>query len=614
MASDTTGTASENSSDQPERKTRAWPLVKRFWPYLRPHVGYVKLMVGCMLLAAPLAMVSPLVVRHVIDHKEAENLVQWALVLIGMGLFSVVFGLLNGYCTTMFHTKVLRDLRMILYRHVQSLSIRFHHDRETGYIISRQIDDIGNLDGVMADAFGRASIEAVKAVGFMIMLFYVEWRMALGGLVLALMIFGFEYLISPALRRRSREARETWSKVTEGVNQGVTGHLLVQTTASETREAKRFAGVLHRSVRASVKRGLFALWTNHVFHLIGGVAPAMIVLAGLYLMREGDFTTGGLFAFFMYLMQMFGSIGVVAGLNPSMQSSLSSLERIFEILDTEPEIASPTDAAHPTFRGAVTFENVGFAYEEGRDVLDDIDFAVEPNTMVALVGPSGAGKTTLVQLVPRLFDPDRGRVVVDGHDVRALDLRHYRRHLGMVPQEIFLFDRTVAENIAYGRPRATDDEIRAAARAANADDFIREMKDGYDTLIGERGVKLSGGQRQRLAIARELLRDPTILILDEATSSLDSESEALIQDALATLLSGRTSFVIAHRLSTILRADLILVLDAGRVVERGRHAELLAENGLYARLYRSQFERPLESTELGSLPRSTPNSDNETSS
>jgi subfamily B ATP-binding cassette protein MsbA len=326
---------------------------------------------------------------------------------------------------------------------------------------------------------------------------------------------------------------------------------------------------------------MFFLITRNVFRLIGGVAPTIIVLAGVYLIVTSDLTVGGLFAFFMYLMQMFSAASTVANVNPRMQSSLASLERIYEILDIEPEVVGPVDGVRlPRLRGEVRLESVSFSYDPEVPVLRDISLEVPPRTMVALVGPSGAGKTTLAHLLPRFFDPVEGRVLIDGHDLRSLDLHWYRRHIGLVPQEIFLFDRSVAENITYGTIGATEEEVRAAAAAANALEFIEQMPKGFDTLIGERGVRLSGGQRQRLAIAREILRDPAILVLDEATSSL------------GVLLSGRTSFVIAHRLSTVVRADVIVALEEGRIAELGSHDDLLARGGLYARLYQSQFREP----------------------
>ncbi len=456
--------------------------------------------------------------------------------------------------------------------------------------MSRQMDDVDNLEGVMADTFARGAVDVIRGLGYMVMLFYIEWRMASGGLLLAVVIFGFQFLISPRLRLLSKTTRQQWTIVSQSLHQSLSGHQLVQATASERRESLRFMHVLHASVRAQVRRDMFSLWTNNVFSLIGGVAPTIIVLGGVYLIVTSDFTVGGLFAFFMYRMQMFGAVGRLTRLNPRLQRSLASLERIYEVLDTAPEIVSPPDGRRPDrIAGTITFDQVEFEYLAGQPVLRRLDLEVEARTMVAVVGRSGAGKTTLASLVPRFYDPTHGTVRIDGHDLRELDLRWYRGHVGLVPQEIFLFDRSVGDNIAYGTKGATIERIREAARAANALEFIERMPDQFDTLIGERGVRLSGGQRQRLAIAREILRDPEILILDEATSSLDSETEALIQQALGTLLQGRTSIVIAHRLSTVVRADVIVVMDDGRIAEIGRHAELLAGDGLYANLYRSQF-------------------------
>jgi ABC-type multidrug transport system fused ATPase/permease subunit len=456
--------------------------------------------------------------------------------------------------------------------------------------MSRQVDDVDNLEGVMADAFARAGVDVVRAVGYVLMVFYIEWRMALGALVLVGLIFGFQYAISGMLRERSRVAREKWTEVSQALHQSISGYSLVQATASERQEARRFTRVLHASVRAQVRQDMFSLLTSRVFALIGGVAPTIIVLAGVYLIVTSDFTVGGLFAFFMYLAQMFGAVGRIASLNSSLQPSVASLERIYEVLDTTPEVISPRPGLRPSpLEGEVVFEGVTFAYRPDVPVLHDIALTIAPRTMVALVGPSGAGKTTLAQLILRFFDPAEGRILIDGNDLRELNLRWYRERIGLVPQDVFLFDRTVADNISYGNTSAGQEEVLAAATAANALEFIEQMPEGFETLIGERGVKLSGGQRQRIAIAREFLRNPRILILDEATSSLDSATERLIQQAMETLLAGRTSVVIAHRLSTVLRADKIVVLDEGRIVEIGRHEELLSAAGLYAALYQSQF-------------------------
>lgn len=550
-------------------------------------------MTALLILSTPLSLISPLIVRRVVDdavlRSNPDEVLFWGAVLVGMTAVAIVFGLGIGYGTTLLHTKVLRDLRVDLYQHMQRLSLSYYHDKETGWLMSRQTDDVDSLDGVMADGFARAAIDIVRGIGFAAMILYIEWRLAVGGLLLAALIFGFQYLISGRMRRLSKQARERWTTVSSTLHQGLSGHALVLGTASEGREALRFVNTLHKSVRANVRRDMFSLITNHVFGLIGGVAPTIIVLGGVYLIVTSDFTVGGLFAFFMYLTQLFGAVGRITGLNPRLQRSLASLERIYEVLDTEPEVVSTGSARIASLSGAIRFEDVCFEYVSDRPVLHNINLEVAPHKMVALVGPSGAGKSTLAGLVGRYYDPTAGRVLVDGTDVRELDLRWYRQHVGLVPQEIFLFNRSVAHNIAYGSPGATLEQVRTAAEAANARDFIEDMPEGFDTVIGERGVKLSGGQRQRLAIARELLRDAPILILDEATSSLDSGTEALIQEALGTLLAERTSIVIAHRLSTVVRADQIVVLDDGRIVETGTHPDLMGNGGLYARLYRSQF-------------------------
>jgi len=339
-----------------------------------------------------------------------------------------------------------------------------------------------------------------------------------------------------------------------------------------------------------VRRDVFGLWTSQALSLLSGVAPTVVILGGVYLIVSSSFTPCGLFAFFILLVQMFNAVASVAASNLAIQRGFASLERIFEVLDTDSEV-SGNGHSRPHARrlsGAVRFDRTSFDYGDGRSVLHEIDLEVPPHSRVALVGPSGAGKSSLVHLIPRFFEPAVGCIRVDGSDIRELDLRWYRRQIGLVPQDVFLFGRSIRDNIEYGRPGASRAEVERAAEAAHVMEFVGELPDGFDTMIGERGIRLSVGQRQRIAIAREILRDPAIIILDEATSSLDSRSESLIDAALERLLPGRTSFVVAHRLSTVVRADVIVVLNKGRIVERGRHAELLARRGLYASLVESQ--------------------------
>ena len=587
-------TAGPVGSGAPTRPASAFALVRRFARLTRPYRRHVWIAIGAMILAAPLAVVSPRLVMGVIDQAQEGGITSevptltW--ILIAMTFASVALGITNGDHTFLFHGKILRAVRVRLVRHLQGLSLRWHDSVETGWVMSRVQEDAANLDGVMIDAFARAAIEAVKAIAFLVMLVLLEWHLALGGLAIVIVVFGLQALVSPALRRRGKLAQERRAEVSEALHQGVSGHHLTRATTSERRELKRFVRVVHSSLRAHVDRDVFGLVSNHAMFLITGVAPILVILAGAWLIAGDELSVGGLFAFFMYLVYMAGAVAEVARLNPALQSSLVSAQRIFEILDTDRDVVSPTPGASADeITGRVCFEGVTFAYEPGRNVLEDVSFEAEPRQTIALVGPSGAGKSTLASLVPRFRDPTHGRILVDGRDLRTYDLSSLRRRIGVVPQDIFLFDRSVRENVLLGAPDAGPEALAAAARAAHADDFISRLPEGWDTLIGERGVRLSGGQRQRLAIARELLRDPRILILDEATSSLDSRSEELIREAMERLLAGRTALVIAHRLSTVIRADLILVLDQGRIVERGTHPGLLARDGLYRQLYQAQF-------------------------
>jgi subfamily B ATP-binding cassette protein MsbA len=560
--------------------------------------GAVRLLFVFQLLQLPIGLVSPLLVKAVVDdaieHGRLDRLYLLSALLAGLVVLSVVLGLAASFCSVRYRVRVLHRLRLILYRHLQRLSVSFYDRKETGYLMSRQLDDVSNLGGVLPDTFAGAAVNVVRGLAFGVMLLVVEWRLAAGATLFSLLLFGFQYAIGGPLRRRNRNAAERWSEVSAMVHQGISGHLLVKSTAAERREAMRFARILRQSIRARLDTDLFGIWTSRLFQLLTGFVQPLIILGGIYLIVRSDLTIGDLFAFFLYLQNLVGAAAAVAAINPAMQASLASLERVFEVLDTPGEvIAAPGAREAGRLSGGLTVDGVHFAYPGGEEVLRGIGFEVPPRTVVALVGPSGAGKTTLARLIPRFYDPTAGRILVDGLDVRALDLRSYRRQIGIVPQEVFLFDRTIADNVAYGRPQASREEIGAAAAAANATEFIDALPDGFDTVVGERGVRLSGGQRQRIAIARELLRDPSILILDEATSALDSRSEALVQEALARLLADRTALVIAHRLSTVVRADLILVLDRGRIVERGRHEELIARGGLYSRLYRTQFrDRP----------------------
>ncbi len=574
-------------------------LFRRFSAYLRPQLKLSTGLLLLMLLEIPVGMLTPYLIQRLVDdaveRQTVDDLLMWAGLLLGLTVIAVLIRVLGGFWNILISTRIVPRLRLRLFRHVQRLPLRFFSGAETGYLMSRQLDDVGQLGGVMPSTLAAAIVNSLKAVVFAGLLFWLEWHLALCALIFALFIFTFQFLISGTLRRKSRISREKWSKVSESLHQGISGHYLIQSSASEGRETLRFAGVLHDCVRADVDRQTYHLMTGEAFRMVSAFVPPLLAAGGTYLIVTSSFTVGKLFAFFMYLQQMVGAVTAVAGTNPALQTAFASLERIFQLLDTDVELDSPTQGQRLSKENAgIEIERVSFGYQDDQTVLHDIDVRIPPRSMVALVGPSGAGKTTLSHLLSRFYDPDEGAIRIAGVDLREYSLKSLRSRIGIVPQDVFLFDRTVAENLSVGSVRASRQRIEAAARAANALEFIEDLPQGFDTLIGERGVRLSGGQRQRLAIARELLRDPTVIILDEATSALDSHSEALVQAALDTLLEGRTSVVIAHRLSTVIRADLILVLDQGRIVEQGTHRQLLARKELYSQLYETQFSEPEE--------------------
>jgi ABC-type multidrug transport system fused ATPase/permease subunit len=459
--------------------------------------------------------------------------------------------------------------------------------------MSRQNDDLKNLSGIMADTFLRAAINAVRVLVFIGLLFYLDAGLAVTGLILTAGFFGTNLLFSRPLRRRNEAVQEAETKTSTALHEGIIGISLIKTTTREKVEMRRFLRALGEHVRASFRRDLLEIFSEEFIGLAATAGLYFIVLVGAYRIMTGASTFGNLFAFFMYLSNLFGATGALMRLNSNLQRSMNSLQRIYEVLDTPPEpLAASRERAKPG-QCEIIFDHVSFSYMPGVPVLQNISARIPAGAQVALVGPSGAGKSTFAHLIPRFYEPAEGRILLNGRDLRQMHLYDLRSLIGVVPQEVFLFDRTIRENIAYGNHVADSAALQQAAAAANAHEFVAGFPDGYESKIGERGIRLSGGQKQRLAIAREILRNPPILILDEATSSLDSAAEALIQEALQRFKKNRTSIIIAHRLSTVIEADWILVFDKGRIVEQGKHEQLLAQGGFYAFLFETQFKRGL---------------------
>lgn len=504
--------------------------------------------------------------------------------------------------------RVILDLRLDLYRHIQRLSHSFYHERQSGGIMSRLMADVALVQSLVGSAMTSVWVDLVTCAVYAYVLVSMDGPLALA----ALSAFPF-YVAS--MRRFGRRSQQTSRAVQEAleefsgdVHERITGYPLVKAFAAERREDLSFFRRERRLYSLFLKNAHISSLADTVVQLLMRMATLGLVWYGGYRLITGQTSVGTLVAFILLVRDLYFPIFRMSELNTVLHNSLAALDRIFEVFDMVPSVTDRPGAKRVAdVRGRVTFERVTFGYRAEQPVFQDLDLDVRPGETIALVGPSGAGKSTLSQLVPRFYDPQLGRVLLDGVDLRELELRSLRAQIGIVAQDTILFSGSAADNLLYARPRASREDVERAARAAHADEFIRAMPEGYDTLIGERGAKLSGGQKQRIALARVFLADPRVVILDEATSALDSESEQLIQRSLSELLKSRTSIVIAHRLSTILAADRIVVLEAGRIVDVGPHAELLQRGGLYRRLYEaqqraeSQIERdPSETLRVGS--------------
>jgi subfamily B ATP-binding cassette protein MsbA len=518
-----------------------------------------------------------------------------AFALVGLYFLKGVGSYFSGYLMEDVGQKVVMDVRDELYGHILGQSASFFSRNAVGQLLSRVSNDVGQVQRAVSETAGDLARETLALVGYAVILFYLDPRLAL------VCLTGAPILVYPLVRlgqkvrrtaRRSQEAQEYMSHVGA---ETFAAHRIVKAFGAEEREANRFRDALRHLYRTNMRVVRALSLMPPAMELLGGVGMAAALWYGSNEIATGRLTTGDFTTFLAAMLMMYAPAKKLSRVNANLQQAIAAADRIFEMLDTHTEVAeSPTAVPLPAFSQAIEFRDVTFAYEDvhPRAILRNISLTVPAGQMVAIVGRSGAGKTTLVNLIPRFYDVSGGAITIDGHDLRAVTLKSLRAQVGIVTQETVLFDDTIANNIAYGAAKATPAEIEAAARAAHAHEFVTTLPEKYQTRIGERGQKLSGGQRQRLAIARALLKNAPILILDEATSALDTEAELLVQDALATLMLNRTSFVIAHRLSTIMRADAIVVLERGRIVEVGRHDDLLNREGVYASLYKMQLLEP----------------------
>ncbi|HEY1976591.1 MAG TPA: ABC transporter ATP-binding protein [Candidatus Baltobacteraceae bacterium] len=565
-----------------------------FAPYWRQQ----SVVLVCILLSSALGLVPGFVMARIIDsafpHRDYRELVADVCVMLVAALVSAALSVLQGYLNSIVGEGIMRDIRTRLVAHLHRMPVAFFTGTKTGEIMNRVSNDVDNIDNVVTGTLTTIVTNLAIIATTLVAMFVWNWRLALISIVVVpLMVLP----LGPVgrrmydVRKQTRQKRDEIESITQETL-SISGITLIKSFAREAFERSRFYEAGTRLMQLEIDLAMVGRWFMASLGAMTIVGPAIVWLGGGWYALASGLQVGVVVAFVGFINQrLYGPAAALAGIQVQIVSALAVFERIFDYLGMQPEEYEPPNAVVlPGVRGDIEFEHVTFAYPgTERTVLDNISFHVEPGRVAAFVGPSGAGKTTITQLVPRFYDPQTGIVRVDGHDVRGVALESLRRDIGIVTQETYLFHDTIASNLRYGKPDANDDELRAAATAAHIADFIDTLPDRYETVVGERGHKLSGGERQRLALARVLLKDPRILILDEATSSLDSESEAAIQAALVTVMRGRTSLVIAHRLSTIHAADVIFVVDAGRIVEMGRHADLLARGGLYSRLYRTQF-------------------------
>lgn len=582
--------------EAPSRRDAAtlWRALRRLFTLSRPYRARLYTAFALTMLSSLVWLAVPLGLRSLLDAVfTAGNrglLDRLALGLLGLFVLQSALAFAGYYLLEWTGERVVADLRRRVYAHLHRLDLRFFAGQRTGDLTSRLTNDVGAVREAVTTALVEVLTQSLTLLGSVALMVALNWRLSLIIFVIVPFVTLAARYFGLRLRRLSRSVQDRLADTTAVAEEALSAVRIVKGFAREAFEVGRYGAAVEGLFATARRRVLLtSLFWSIVSLLFMGALVALFWFGGTEVLA-GRLTAGDLVAFIFYAFNIARSVGGLSRLYATFNGAAGASERLFELLETTPDIDdAPGAVPLPPVRGAVAFERVTFAYEAGRPVLEDVTFAVAPGETVALVGPSGAGKTTLLNLIPRFYDPTAGRVCIDGHDLRAVQHASLRAQIAVVPQEVHLFAATIRENIRYGRLEATDAEVEAAAQAANAHDFIAALPGGYDAEVGERGVKLSGGQRQRVAIARAILRDAPILLLDEATSSLDSASEALVQEALERLMRHRTTFIIAHRLSTVQHADRIFVVEGGRIVQAGTHGVLMAQPGLYRTLAARQF-------------------------
>lgn len=584
-----------------KEKTDAIGGYRRLLQFLWPHWKVLLIAVVCMVVVSGSNLIVPWIIKDIVDQVLAEKNVEmlyWVIaVIIGIFLIRGITTFGNRYLMGYIGQRVVTDLRKKLFAHLQKLSISYYDKRRTGEIMSNVTNDIGALQTAIVDNFVSFIQESAIFIGSFVSMLYLQWKLTVLCLVIVPMVTYIIKFFGRKLHKSGKNVQERIADVTAMLQEVIQGVRIVRSFNRTDFEIARFNEVNEANFKANLRTIRQSSQLTPFVEFFSALAITVIIWYGGLSVIDGVMTSGELIAFLIYAINLANPTRRIAEAVGNVQKSLGAADRVFAILDTQPEVREKDGAQMLSVtEGRVEFRHVAFSYEPGHPVLTDISFTAEPGQTVAIVGPSGAGKTTIANILPRFYDVTGGAVLIDGTDIRDVTLGSLREHIGLVPQDTLLFNTTIKNNILYGRLDATDEEVWDAVRAANAEHFVKELPDGIETKVGDRGVMLSGGQRQRIAIARALLKNPALLVLDEATSALDTESEKVVQEALDRLMVGRTSFVIAHRLSTIQNADQILVINRGVIEERGTHEELMARGGLYHELYTMSI-RQAEGTE-----------------
>lgn len=574
-------------------------LYKRILNYIRPYLHVLFAALVCTMLAAGGNLYLPWIFRDMIDKvltaKDAYmlNLISASIVVIF--LLRGIFLYWQNYLMSYVGQHVIIDIRSEVFHKLQRLSMSFYDKNKTGTIMSYVTNDVNALQGAMVDNTVELVTESIILIGSIFAMIYLDWKLTLFTILTFPIVLYFMNFFGKKIRRSGGMIQEATADITSVLQESVSSARVVKSFVREKYEIERFEKENAANLAANLKNARYMATLTPTIEFVAALGVTLILWYGGNNVIEGDTTAGSLVAFLAYAVNISNPIKRITRVTGNIQKALAAAQRVFDVLDLPEEVTDLPDARPlPAVTGSVSFEHVTFSYNKGDEIIHDLSFSVKPGQAIGLVGPSGAGKSTIASLLPRFYDCDSGTIRIDGTDIRDATLDSLRSQVGIVPQETILFNGTVYDNILYGRLDATKEEIIEAAKAANAHDFIMELPQGYDTMLGDRGVNISGGQRQRIAIARAILKNPRILILDEATSALDTESERLVQEALNRLMVGRTAFVIAHRLSTIKNADRILVLEKGRLAEDGTHEELMEKNGLYAHLYQIQYRNNRE--------------------